>query len=510
MGSPSSSAGRPRRRQAEGGPDQPGEAGWPDCLPGLVQFRECPPSPRGDAIGGVHRLDPTDRPARVVGPGQVQPLALAHESARVLHGQRAPVNLPGQGNVAPPGFLGEFPERGSWILLARLEASARCLPVASIRWAIVVTQEQDPLARIKQDDPGGEPERVPAHDGCHEPGAPLRRATWPMVATFVPYCAIRRGPGWLALAGHVARLARGGPGQPGWRVRASMSEPGVRIDPLTGACVAITPWRQHRPNRPHTRCPFCPGGLEAPRPYDLLCIANRWPGLPGGRHEVILHTPDHGSSFPALGEAGAARVVELWSSRSVALGSREDVRYVFIFENRGQSIGATIDHPHSQILAFGMIPPIPQAELSKAACGLCRPPDPRLTVISHAAWQACVPWAPSWPYELLIFPSSHVADLPAAGSRLRRGLAAILVDCHTRLERLFGEDAPYMLWIHQRPSDGQAWPAAHLHLHLAPVLRGRGTVRHLAAAELGAGVFFDPVDPVEAAAQLRVPPGQPG
>ncbi len=48
-----------------------------------------------------------------------------------------------------------------------------------------------------------------------------------------------------------------------------------------------------------------------------------------------------------------------------------------------------------------------------------------------------------------------------------------------------------------------AWPAAHLHLHLAPVLRGRGTIRHLAAAEFGAGVFFDPVDPPYAAARLR-------
>jgi UDPglucose--hexose-1-phosphate uridylyltransferase len=60
-----------------------------------------------------------------------------------------------------------------------------------------------------------------------------------------------------------------------------------------------------------------------------------------------------------------------------------------------------------------------------------------------------------------------------------------------------------MLWIHQRPATGEDWPAAHLHLHLAPAQRAPGVTRHLAAAELGAGVFFDPVDPQEAAAQLR-------
>jgi UDPglucose--hexose-1-phosphate uridylyltransferase len=281
-----------------------------------------------------------------------------------------------------------------------------------------------------------------------------------------------------------------------------MGEPDLRIDPLTGAYVVVTPWRQHRPDHPGG-CPFCPGGLEAAGSYDVMCIPNRWPALPNGRHEVILHSPDHNSSFPSLGAERAARVVELWSARTALLGAREDVGYVFVFENRGGPIGATIDHPHSQILAFSVIPPIPGAELSARTCDLCRDPDAGLVITRHPAWLASVPWAPSWPYEMLIFPHHHVADLPAAGPQLRTALGVILVDCLTRLERLFGAGAPYLLWIHQRPTRGQDWPAAHLHLHLAPVLRGPGRIRHLAAAELGAGVFFDPVDPPEAAAQLR-------
>ena len=285
-----------------------------------------------------------------------------------------------------------------------------------------------------------------------------------------------------------------------------MSEADLRIDPLTGAYVVVTPWRQHRPNLPDGLCPFCPGGLEAPGPYEVLHIPNRWPGLPNGGHEVILHSPDHNSSFPALGEYRSARVVELWSARTAALGSRDDVGYVFVFENHGRSIGSTIDHPHSQIMAFSEIPPIPKSELSKRNCDLCKDPDEGLIVIRHSGWQASVPWAPSWPYEMLISPRSHIADLPTAGPKLRTGLGVILVGSLTRLERLFGRGAPYMLWIHQRPTGGDDWPTAHLHVHLAPVLRAPGVSRHLAAAELGAGVFFDPVDPQEAAAQLRSSP----
>jgi UDPglucose--hexose-1-phosphate uridylyltransferase len=221
---------------------------------------------------------------------------------------------------------------------------------------------------------------------------------------------------------------------------------------------------------------------------------------------VILHSPDHNSSFPALGEDRSARVVELWSARTTALGSRDDVGYVFVFENRGRMIGSTIDHPHSQVMALSVIPPIPKSELSASNCDLCKDPGDGLIVTRHSGWQAAVPWAPSWPYEMLISPRSHVADLPSAGPQLRTGLAVVLVEALTRMERLLGRDAPYMLWIHQRPTGGDDWPTAHLHLHLAPALRAPGVARHLAAAELGAGVFFDPVDPHEAAAQLRSPP----
>ena len=282
-----------------------------------------------------------------------------------------------------------------------------------------------------------------------------------------------------------------------------MSEADLRIDPLTGACVVVTPWRQQRPNLPGGLCPFCPGGLEAPGPYDVRHIPNRWPGLPNGCHEVILHSPDHDSSFGSLGADSAARVVELWSARTAALGSRDDVDYVFVFENRGAMIGTTIDHPHSQIMAFSQIPPVPRSELSASHCELCEEPGDGLLVARRSGWQARVPWAPSWPYEMVISPRSHVADLPTAGRRLRTGLGMLLVDSLTRLEQFLGRDAPYMLWIHQRPTSGGDWPGAHLHLHLAPVLRAPGVRRHLAAAELGAGVFFDPVDPRAAAAQLR-------
>ena len=118
-------------------------------------------------------------------------------------------------------------------------------------------------------------------------------------------------------------------------------------------------------------------------------------------------------------------------------------------------------------------------------------------------WTAWVPFAASWPYELLLAPQDHVPDLVEAGAAGRRQLAGLLVDVLGRLDRLFDARMPYMLWVHQRPTDGGDWPTAHVHVHVAPLLRSPGTPRYVAAGELGSGVFFNPVPPEDAAVRLR-------
>ncbi len=290
----------------------------------------------------------------------------------------------------------------------------------------------------------------------------------------------------------------------------------VRVDPLTGQEVVIVAGRQHRPNLPAAgRCPFCVGGTEAPEPYDVRWFVNRWPPMPASRCEVVLHSPDHDASWSTLGPDRATRVVDVWAERTAALGGRHDVAYVLVFENRGAEVGATIAHPHGQIYAFGEVPPVPAAELARAAaagCALCAPPAPERLVAAAEGWRAEVPLAPAWPYGLVVAPDDHVGDLPSCSAAQRHGLAVILVDAVGRLDRWFGAPAPYMCWVHQRPTDGGSWPAAHLHVHLAPLWRAPGVARFVAAGELGSGVMFDPVTPEQAADDLRsaAPGGAPG
>lgn len=280
----------------------------------------------------------------------------------------------------------------------------------------------------------------------------------------------------------------------------------IRTDELSGARVVVAGSRQHRPNRPGSACPFCVGGAEAPEPYDVRWFVNRWPSFPDERCEVVLYTPEHDLTFPELGLDGARRVVDLWADRTAALGGRDDVAYVLVFENRGAEVGATIDHPHGQIYAYDEIPEVPLTELHRAvagSCALCAPTDDALLVSTASDWRAWVPEASAYPYALLLAPDVHRPDLPSLDGPQRDGLAALLVDVLARLDRLFEMPLPYMLWFHQRPTDGGPWPEAHVHAHLISPLRSPGVQRYVAAAELGSGTFVNPVVPEDAAAALR-------
>lgn len=279
----------------------------------------------------------------------------------------------------------------------------------------------------------------------------------------------------------------------------------LRVDPLTGAATYIVRKRQKRPNLPSTGCPFCVGGLESPEPYDVRWFKNRWPALPDGSAEVVLYSAEHDATFWELGRSGARKVVDLWADRTVALGERDDVDYVLIFENRGPEVGATIAHPHGQIYAFDHVPDLPAREL---AVGEFDEPGNRL-VSCAGNWRAWVPYAPSFPYALRLATTDPVPDLPSLGDGQRDDLAILLVDVLERLDRLFDARTPYMLWIHQKPSDGGDWPRARLHIDIVSPWRAKGVMRFVAAGELGSGEYFNTIEPEAAAAALRDVNGAP-
>ena len=284
---------------------------------------------------------------------------------------------------------------------------------------------------------------------------------------------------------------------------AEPRSPNLRIDTFLGTGVYVVGSRQSRPNLPtqtaSTECPFCPGGLEAPFEYRTHWFVNRWPAFPDDRCEVVLYSPDHSATLASLGTDGVSEVIDLWTERTRALGDRDDVAYVLIFENRGADVGATISHPHGQIYAYDHVPPRPATMFSRHWEPTV---SPDRAVTQNASWTAQVPYAPTYPIALNIAPTLRLGALTDLDSQQRKDLAEILVDVGSRLDRLYGLPLPYMMWINQRPSDGShddAW----MNIEIVSPWRAAGLARYIAAAEIAGGELFNPVIPEELAAALR-------
>ena len=273
-----------------------------------------------------------------------------------------------------------------------------------------------------------------------------------------------------------------------------------RRDPYLGTIVHVVESRQARPNLPSAGCPFCVGGLEAPRPYDVQSFPNRWPALGEGMCEVVLYTPEHDATFFSIGAHGVRRVIDLWAERTAALRAA-GAEYVLVFENRGAEVGATIAHPHGQIYAYDHVPSRPQRLLT---AGWRPDPDPgdRL-VMADRGWSVWTQHASVHPISLSIAPDVAIADLVAATADQRNGLAATLVDLFARLDRYYERPLPYMMWLYQSPTSPLGATEPWFNIEIVSPWRSAGVARFIAAAETACEEYFNPVDPVEVAGRLR-------
>jgi UDPglucose--hexose-1-phosphate uridylyltransferase len=313
----------------------------------------------------------------------------------------------------------------------------------------------------------------------------------------------------------------------------------LRWHPLRGEWVAYATHRQHRTFLPppeynplaQTTDPANPTELPAGR-YDAAVFQNLFPTLSATAHdpphldvptlpavgecEVVVFTHDRSASLGSLPLDQLALIVDIWADRYEELGQRPDVQYVYPFENRGVEVGVTLHHPHGQIYAYPFIPPIPARELEQQRAyfaahgsGLLEDmvrreiaADQRTLYIGeHAA--AFVPICARYPYEVWVAPRRPAGSLAALTHDERLDLARALKTTLLTFDRLWDRPFPYIMAVHQAPTDGSPHPEAHVHVEFYPAYRMQGRLKYLAGSEIGAGVFTADTDPDERAAELR-------
>lgn len=316
----------------------------------------------------------------------------------------------------------------------------------------------------------------------------------------------------------------------------------MRLNPLNGRWVTIVPNRAERPTdfAPRERnleldrpCPFCPGNEEETAPaietteadgrWSMRVIPNRYPAFDGddafavhhlgpvhvqaeasGIHEVFVYTRDHEGGLHLLDDAHAAEFMFVLQRRLAEHAALPFVRYTQVFVNHGREAGASIAHPHGQILGLPFVPgevldeerafarfaggslltTTIEAELSA---------EERVVFANDDVLAVCPFWS-GVPYEMLIIPMEQQAHLQDASAQTLASMGRAIRDAVGHLNRCLG-DVAFNLGFHSAPH--QHGGEYHWHAHLWPQITTQ------AGFERGTGVMINVVAPEAAAASLR-------
>lgn len=232
--------------------------------------------------------------------------------------------------------------------------------------------------------------------------------------------------------------------------------------------------------------------------------------------EVVCYTSGHNLYLEDLPLKKINNLINVWRDRYLVLGEEEFIKYVLIFENKGEEIGVTLSHPHGQIYAFSYVPPVVLEELRSSKkfyrknkkCLHCKIVEMELRdssriIASNKDFIAFIPFYARWPYEVHIYCLRHLGSLCELDDREVTSLSKIIKELVNRYNKLFNLRMPYVMIIHQNPTDGKDYPYYHFHFEFYPPYRTKNKLKYLAGCELGAGTFINDTLPEEKAAELR-------
>ena len=318
----------------------------------------------------------------------------------------------------------------------------------------------------------------------------------------------------------------------------------LRLNPLTGRWVTISSARADRPgmfqsrqlpveSEPGRPCPFCPGNEEETPPsleeystegtWSVRVVPNKYPAFSGtepmrvtnlgpvftqanasGIHEVLVLSPKHDESWTDLDDKQCGLVMAAIRDRMEDHARQSGTRYTQAIVNAGREAGASLEHPHGQLLGIPFVP----GEIAEeqrgfdrfnGSCLLCTVAEAernagfRVVHEDDRVVLLCPFWSAS-PYEMLVLPRSHGEHLTNASPKDLVAVGRAIRDALVRLRSVVG-DVAYNLVFHTAPHHHPG--AFHWHVHLTP------RVTSVAGFEQGTGVMINIVAPEVACEQLR-------
>lgn len=329
-----------------------------------------------------------------------------------------------------------------------------------------------------------------------------------------------------------------------------------RWHPLREEWVIVAAHRQNRPwngqtaDHPQTPLPdylpdcyLCPGnvrvsGQRNPNYSDTFVFDNDHPcvgpqapaNLPrptglyrrrpaAGLARVVCYSPTHNLTLAEMAPQAVENVVTTWQRQYTDLGNRPEINHVLIFENKGEIVGVSNPHPHGQIYATNFVFKTIQTEAEASYRYWQQTGRPIFQDILAAEYQderrivcqnetaiAFIPYFGRYAYEVFVAPKATRPSVAHLSDAEVVDFAAVLRQVLIKFDNLWRMPFPYVMPLHQAPTDGGDYRSFHFHLEFHPPLRKPNLLKYLAGPEIGGGNFLSDTVPEEKAAELRALP----
>jgi len=330
----------------------------------------------------------------------------------------------------------------------------------------------------------------------------------------------------------------------------------LRSDPLSRDWVIIATGRGKRPETfkkerrekfipPKRTCPFChiekqekpilvfakgkkikSSGNQIPKNWTVIVVPNKYPALiPSaalnekpegvfqrmdgvGYHEIVV-TRDHVKSLGQFSIDEIKEVMDVYQERYLDLMNEPFVKYVSIFHNHGQEAGASIFHPHSQIIATPVIDPDLNRAVSNSRkyfkenkkCIHCLMnrwdfEKRERIVFENETFLVLCPFVSKTAFEMIISPKRHLPYFERTSEKEKWDLSEAFKEALGRLYKAL-DDPPYNFYLHTAPCDGKNYDFYHWHFTILP------KTATWAGFELCTGIEISTIEPEKAAEYLR-------
>ena len=327
-------------------------------------------------------------------------------------------------------------------------------------------------------------------------------------------------------------------------VKPVVSPVEIRSSTISINPVLIAPSRSKRPSDFKTDetvktgfCPFCPGNEEyTPDPecfridqgggngWSLRVVPNKFPALPAegaskflidaassstiadahGAHEVIIETPGHNDDLSTMSPQQIKYLLLAIVSRTQDLYRDSGIRYIQVFKNHGAEAGASLEHPHTQLIGLPEIPDkistrLHRLDIYRSSNGrsifetmLERSANDKRIVINSTNFVCFCPYESKFPFEMCIVPLKEHSCLVHSRNDFEK-LSEVISEAFKRLARVFNGLPPFNFCLDEAPPSRDCSRFYRWRLRLFP------RVTKMAGFELATSFFINPTSPEEAA-----------